>query len=496
MFTYTVEIETLMGRLLVSPFSLTVNSGDKIALIGEEGNGKSVYLKALCNEESLVDLKVKKMISNNNIVFSYLSQELNENELKSSIIDYCIEGDWDLYPDYLSQMNLLLDGMDHDRVLSTLSGGERVKVQLVKTRMQKADCIIMDEPSNDLDLETLVFLEKWMMEAKEAILFVSHDRTLIERVAKRILHFEQTHRKTRHRLTLFEGSYQDYMISRNLFIARHNTNVENARKEKAKQDARWQKLYDNVSRSLQATKGNNPEKGRLLKKKMNTVKSMRKRLDKETLDDIYETEDSINIHFDKHQRSALKLLLDNTLEELKVGDRILGQSYQLKIYSKDKIACIGSNGCGKTSFLRKLLEEYTGNYGVMHQDYRMNLDYNKTPVENLQIQGSKEELSLIMLRLGNLKFTAGEMDEKTHKLSGGQKAKLSLLKLILQNPPLLFLDEPTRNLSPLTLEEIYKMLRDYEGAIFAITHDRSFIDNVFTKVVEMTKNGFIYHNWY
>ena len=492
MFTFTVEVETLLGRHLVSPFSLSVNKTDKIALIGEEGNGKSVFLKALVDENLLIDLKVKRHISNPNLVFGYLSQEIQEEDLNLSASEYCIEMDWERYPKFLSEFHRFMNHNNFDRQLHTFSGGERMKIQLIRLSCFKADCYILDEPSNDLDIETLELLEEWMLKLDRPILFVSHDERLIQNVANRIVHFEQTHRKTQSLITLFEGSYDAYREERLSVITHHNSIVEGQKRAKQKQMKRWHELYDNVSKELQSTKGNNPEKGRLLKKKMKTVKSMKKRFDKQEIEAKREVEESISIHFESLNEKRPNSLFDFRLNELKINNHLLGNDYHLALGPKDKVACIGRNGIGKTLFMDALMSSLDIRYGIMHQDYAKNLNFELSAIDNLMVDGSRDELTKIMLRLGSLKFTSDEMSASVKHLSGGQKAKLSLLKLVLLNPTLILLDEPTRNLSPLSVGEIYSMLSAYEGAIFCITHDRNLIDAVFDDVIEFTPHGFIY----
>ena len=491
MFTFTVEIQTLLGRHLVSPFSLSVAKGDKIALIGEEGNGKSVYLKSLVDTELLKDLNIKRQMSDPNIVFSYVSQEITKYDLRLSVLDYCIEEDWELYADFVREINTSLGAIDTDRPVESFSGGERVKIQLVKARLTQADCYILDEPSNDLDLESLEYLEQWMNDIQEPILFVSHDERLIQNVATRVTHFEQTHRKTRSLITVYNGTYDAYVSSRQAGIEKQHAEFDNQKRVKRKQELRWQQLYQNVNNSLRNTKGNEPEKGRLLAKKMKSVKSMKKRIDKEIIEDKRDVEESISIHFDAQERITNKRLFEFNLDELLIGDKVLGHNYHLELFAQDKIALVGRNGCGKTSFLNELQNSLTLEYGMMHQDYRKNLDFESSAIENLVIEGSVDELNRIMLRLGSLKFKESEMNAPVKHLSGGQKAKISLLKLVLQNPPLILLDEPTRNLSPLSVGEIYEMLNGYQGAIFCITHDRNLIDSVFSDALVFTDDGFL-----
>lgn len=161
----------------------------------------------------------------------------------------------------------------------------------------------------------------------------------------------------------------------------------------------------------------------------------------------------------------------------------------MEVYSTDRIAIVGRNGVGKTTLIHKLIHALEGEVGVMHQSYEKNICFDLTPIENCVQQGTREERGLITNHLGSLKFTETEMNTPMHLLSGGQKAKVSLLKLVLQNPKVLILDEPTRNLSPMSVAAVYELLNQFEGAIIAVTHDRMLLEAVFETIYELTETG-------
>ncbi|UPU39076.1 ATP-binding cassette domain-containing protein [Erysipelothrix rhusiopathiae] len=193
-----------------------------------------------------------------------------------------------------------------------------------------------------------------------------------------------------------------------------------------------------------------------------------------------------------HQTTGpLKVVLTFDINQLFIKGRVIGTDYRYTLMSGEKVALVGPNGCGKTTLFNEIVQSLTGNVGVMHQDYHRNLDVKKNAIENCIDSSDKEARTAVRYALGGLNFTSDEMEIPVEFLSGGQKAKISLLKILRTKPDVLLLDEPTRNLSPFSLVAIYEMLEDYKGAVLCITHDRQLIDHVFEDVLEMTPKGFI-----
>ncbi|UPU39069.1 ATP-binding cassette domain-containing protein [Erysipelothrix sp. Poltava] len=198
----------------------------------------------------------------------------------------------------------------------------------------------------------------------------------------------------------------------------------------------------------------------------------------------------LRLSFDDQEKVHHKKILDFHEVELKCGETVLAHNLQLTVYSRDRIAIVGRNGIGKTTLLHEIVKSFdTHEVGVMHQSYELNLDYNLTPIENCVVEGSRDERGSITNHLGSLKFTEIEMNTPMHLLSGGQKAKVSLLKLVLKNPKVIILDEPTRNLSPLSVGVIYNLLNEYQGAIISVTHDRTLIQEVFEDIYYFDASG-------
>lgn len=185
-------------------------------------------------------------------------------------------------------------------------------------------------------------------------------------------------------------------------------------------------------------------------------------------------------------------MVDLQLEPLQVGERVLSRGVHLRALGQEKVCIVGANGAGKTTLLRAVLLDLAErgiNYGYMPQDYTEYMDPEQSAVEFLTRSGTKEELTTIRTYLGSMNFTAQEMDHALSELSGGQRAKLYFSKMILDRAEVLVLDEPTRNLSPLSGPEIRAALKDFGGCIIAVSHDRKFIAEVFHEVLLLDEEG-------
>ena len=232
---------------------------------------------------------------------------------------------------------------------------------------------------------------------------------------------------------------------------------------------------------------------------MHTVKAMGKRFERldEQMTEMPEQEEAIFFKLGDKDSSipSGKWVLEYESSELKTRDgcRVLAKDLELKIRGSEKIAIVGTNGCGKTTLLSKIAEDLIARPDLkaqyMPQNYEVLLDLNETPVDYLDSSGEKEERTRIRTYLGALKYTADEMDHPIRELSGGQKAKVLLLKLSMSGANVLILDEPTRNFSPLSGPVIRKMLKEFPGAVISVSHDRKYLDEVCDKIYRLTETG-------
>lgn len=509
MIIKNLTIKTLKERVLIEDLSFTLNKGDKMAIIGEEGNGKSTLIKWLINDDSVKEYSTYTgTIDRENQKIGYLPQFIKEEWNTQTVSDFLLKETpnsdipWEMYNELeqyvtlITKMGLKKDIIEKEQLIKTLSGGEKIKLQLVKIMLSKPDIYILDEPTNDLDIDTLEWLEDFMLGIDEPILFISHDEFLLKAVANRILHLEQLKRKQAPIHTIENISYEEYVEKRGYLVARQNKIAEKEKALHQKQMNRWRQIYQKVDHDLNAVSRQDPHTGQLLKKKMKNVQSVKERLDKKELTERRETEEAIDIFLDSSITIPMnKVILDYHLNELKIENQLLAKDINLFVKGPEKVIIVGNNGSGKSTFFHLLVEHMKNNstmkVGVMPQDYRTIIDNQIKPFEFIAESSKKEDITEARLLLGRLKLTSQEMEKPMVELSGGQIAKIILAKFIYDKSEVLLLDEPTRNLSPLSNPVIRKMLEEFNGAIIAISHDRAFIEEVADIVYELTTTGLI-----
>lgn len=557
-------------RPLVTDLSFTLNDGDKAAVIGEEGNGKSTLLKLLYDLDLVEDYaEYKGELLINPSVCGYLPQELPPKDREKDIYTFLCEEPAFLDMDYrelaamAGSLGLPADLLYSATPMGQLSGGEKIKIQLIRLMSRHPDLFLLDEPSNDIDIETLEWLERFINDCPFPVLYISHDETLLERTANMILHMEQLKRKTESHCTVFRTGYREYVELRRKNLDRQARLAQEEKAAYEKQQEKFRRIHDKVEYQQAAISRQNPSGARLLKKKMHAVKSMERRFEKqaENMTKRPDTEEAIFFRFAPGEGiPAGKWIVDYELPLLNAGGRELSRNIRLQIRGPEKICIIGKNGVGKTTLLRLIAENLLARTDIrtayMPQNYEELLDLDSTPAEYLartwelpssesappyRLTGNllpgqseaacqtgklppengfpnrmpeeslanrvpenaftnrlnqnrtraltKEELTKIRTYLGSMKYTAQEMDHAIRDLSGGQKAKLLLLKMSMEHRNVLILDEPTRNFSPLSGPVIRELLRDFPGAIISVSHDRKYIREVCDRVLELRPEG-------
>lgn len=535
-------------RTILEDFSFVLREGDRAVIIGEEGNGKSTLLKWIVNPEWIepyAEAAGERVCSGERL--GYLPQELAAEDKQKSVYEFFCDEPlfWEQDGRELAllagRLGLPADFFYREQRMETLSGGEKVKAQLVRLLLGQPTVLLLDEPSNDIDLETLAWLEQMILGAKQPVLYISHDEELIERTANVVIHLEQIRRKTVSRCTIARTTYAEYMARRDAQFEAQTREARNERRQEKIRQEKFRRIQQKVEQAQQNISRQDPHGGQLLKKKMKAVKSLEHRYEREAAEmtELPETEEAI---FFKTGRSAAlpagKVVLDFHLDTLRASEKereaqafgaakqeqeaqtfgaakqernmqalrveddreadsahgtVLARNVSLYIRGPEKVCITGANGAGKTTLLKRIAQELLARDDIhaayMPQNYEDLLEMDKTPAEYLAVSGDKEELTRIRTYLGAMKYTADEMEHPMAELSGGQKAKILLLKMSMSGANVLILDEPTRNFSPLSGPVIRRVLREFGGAIISISHDRKYIWEVCGRVYRLTDGG-------
>ena len=478
-------------RIILNDFNLVLNDGDKAVIIGEEGNGKSTLMKWIYNPslvENYIEADGERIMGHERL--GYLPQEMLDEDKEKTIYEYFSEEEifWEKTPKELSviagKFGMKNDFFYSNQTMGSLSGGEKVKTQLMRLFIRDVSVLLLDEPSNDIDIATLTLLEKIINDWKHIVLFISHDETLIERTANMVIHIEQIIRKTKARYTVAKLPYRRYVEERLHKFEIQKQRALSDRREKKIRDEKYQRVMQSVQGALRSCTRQAPSVAKNLKDKMHTVKAMERRFEKE----------DENMTQMPEQEEAIFVKLGDENSHIPAGKTVI--EYELsKLVTPDgkRICMIGANGAGKTTLLKKIAEELLNRNDIkaeyMPQTYEDLLDLDVTPVDYLDKTGDKEERTRIRTYLGSLKYTPDEMEHPIRELSGGQKAKVLLLRMSLSGANVLILDEPTRNFSPLSGPVIRKMLREFPGAVISISHDRKYIEEVCDKIYQLNPNG-------
>ena len=499
----------LNDRVLVEDFSFNLHRGDKAVIIGEEGNGKSTLLRLIYGEEHVSGYcQFSGQVARKGRL-GYLPQAFPEGDLDICLEAYFADVELHRHAHVLARLGLSLDFAMSRQVIRTLSGGEKIKIQLAKIMIAEPDIILLDEPTNDIDIAALEWLEGFINSCDQPILFISHDETLIENTANVIIHIEQLVRKTKSKIVVTYSGYKGYVKARGIAFDKQMQVARKQRSEHKAQMEKWKQIHDRVEHDLGAISRQDPSTGRLLKKKMKAVKSTGRRLESQADEflDIPQVEEAILTQFNPATAVPQgKMVLALSMNELRVGEgdftandmalgRLLTGPITLDVYGPRRVGIIGRNGAGKSTLLKKIWEclrerkDITAVY--MPQDYAEVLDYNQPVIEFLAADAHKDTITKVRTFLGSMKFTHDEMLGTIGKLSGGQKAKVLFLDMVLKGANVLVLDEPTRNFSPLSAPEIRKTLINFGGTIISVSHDRKYLEEVCDTVYELSRDGIV-----
>lgn len=503
------------GDVLFDNINIQVDEKDRIALVGRNGAGKSTLLKILVGEEaptsgeintkrdlSLSYLAQDSRFESENTIFDEMlhvfddvrsmesrlrKMEMQMAELTGDAFDKLMS-DYDRLSEefrvkggftYEAEIKAILNGFKFDESMwqmkiSELSGGQNTRLALAKMLLEKPELLVLDEPTNHLDIETIAWLENYLVNYPGALIIVSHDRYFLDKVATVTLDL------TKHSLDRYVGNYSKFMDLKAGKLALEAKNYEKQAKEIAK-------LEDFVQRNLVRASTTKRAQAR------------RKQLEKmERLDKPSAGQKSANMTFHADKVSGNVVL---TVTDAAIGydDQILSEPINIDVKKFDAIAIVGPNGIGKSTLIKSIVGQIpfikgTSTYGAnvevgYYDQTQSNLTRTNTVLDELWNDFSTTPEVEIRNRLGAFLFSGDDVKKSVSMLSGGERARLLLAKLSMQNNNFLILDEPTNHLDIDSKEVLEDALIDFDGTLLFVSHDRYFINRVTTKVLEISEEG-------
>ena len=503
------------GEVLFNNINLQVDERDRIALVGKNGAGKSTLLKILVGEEEPTSGEINKK---KDISLSYLAQD-SRFESENTIYDEMLHvfddlrrtekqlrqmelemgeksvedldklmADYDRLSEnfrqdggftYEADIRAILNGFKFDESMwqmkiAELSGGQNTRLALAKMLLEKPNLLVLDEPTNHLDIETIAWLENYLVNYSGALIIVSHDRYFLDKVATVTLDL------TKHSLDRYVGNYSRFVELKEQKLATEAKNYEKQQKEIAA-------LEDFVNRNL------------VRASTTKRAQSRRKQLEKmERLDKPEAGKKSANMTFQSEKTSGNIVL---TVENAAIGydGEILSEPINLDLRKMNAVAIVGPNGIGKSTFIKSIVDQipfikgekrFGANVDVGYYDQTQSkLTPSNTVLDELWNDFKLTPEVEIRNRLGAFLFSGDDVKKSVGMLSGGEKARLLLAKLSMENNNFLILDEPTNHLDIDSKEVLENALIDFDGTLLFVSHDRYFINRVATHVLELSESG-------
>ncbi len=505
--------------------NLRIDEGDRIGVVGHNGAGKTTLLRTISNQNQdigditfapglrlafLTQIRdidegatLEQELARRGRQFQELEEEIAALETKMAEPSF-YDGDWqpdiDRYQELQSLMArsggtnvashaqeilkaLDLDHHPLDMPLSDLSGGERAKVALARqlVGLSEIDVFFLDEPTNHLDLTTLDWLEEFLKTFNGALLIVSHDRYFLDKVCNGIVEIQDTRAKGYH------GNYTSFLQQKELFL---QTLADRIKKSEAE--------VKRLTGALQSMKRANKYDKSISQKRfllsraqgeLRWLKSLKPRQRR-----------GLNFTLESTEKSSVEVLdFHNATLTFEGLNSPIIKGLEVGVSRAQKIGIVGPNGAGKTTLLRLIQGELKLDSGTIdvkpgvqigyfHQDHR-SLNFDLTPVEQVRALKPRMDYGDIRALLGRFQFTNEMVETKLSKLSGGERARIAMLKLLLEDNNLLLLDEPTNHLDTDAKEALEEALQDYDGSIITVSHDRWFLDKVCDTIWELPGDG-------
>ena len=506
---------------ILKDVTVSVNEGDKVGIIGANGEGKSTLFKILSKQISYDDGEV---FIDKNKTLGYLSQHLDlefdntiYNEMLTVFSDLIalenklsdlevkmnepyneenaeyhnkIFKDYNTFQElyshrggytYKGEISRVLKGLgflenDFNKEISKLSGGQKTRVALCKLLLRSPEILLLDEPTNHLDLEAIEWLEENLKSYKGTVLIVSHDRFFLDAVTNRTFQVINGH------VNCYNAPYTKYLELRKKDYDAQLKAFNLQQAEIKRQEAIIEKFRSfNREKSIKA------------------AESRQKALDKMDKIDAPDAEkDASKISFEANVKSGFDVLHIENLSKT-IGEKHLFSNLSLDLKRGEKIALIGENGRGKTTLFKIIMDKIKPDTGVKvlganvevgyYDQEQSNLSLNKTILDEVWDDFPYLTTSKLRTALGSFLFTGDDVFKTIDKLSGGEKCRINLLKLMLSKPNLLLLDEPTNHLDIPSREALEEAILSYDGTLIVISHDRYFLNKVIHKIIELEENG-------
>lgn len=515
----TVEFS---ARTLFSDVSFTINENDKIALMGKNGAGKSTMMKIIageqkpnkgsiqCNEDTVIAYLPQHLLTEDECTvfdetakafgqifemkteMEHLNKELEtrtdyESKEYMAIIERVTELGEKYYAiediNYDAEVEKALLGLgfkrsDFTRQTSEFSGGWRMRIELAKILLQKPDLVLLDEPTNHIDIESVIWLEDFLINKAKAVIVISHDKTFIDNITNRTIEV------TMGRIYDYKANYTHYLTLR-----------EERRAQQIKQYNDQQKLIADTKRFIEQFKGTYS--------KTNQVSSRQRMLDKMELVEIDEIDTSaLSLRFPPSQRSGDYPVTVKDMSKA-YGENVVFNNANLSIARGEKVSFVGRNGEGKSTMIKAIMGEidfqghcelgHNAKVGYFAQNQASLLDPELTVFETVDNVAEGEIRTQMKNILGAFMFSGDAIDKKVGFLSGGEKTRLAMVKLLLEPVNVLILDEPTNHLDLKSKDVLKEALMKFDGTLILVSHDRAFLKGLSQKVFEFKDQRVIEH---
>lgn len=512
---------TFGNNTILEEINFTINKSDRIAIVGRNGSGKTSLLKSLVDNDmlesgigfddlrivkigkpsigyqeqhafsnldvTLLDeiLKVYKDITNLENKIKKLEDKMISNATSETILEYtdCIErykliGGYSYKKEYEVALNKFgFSSEDKMKKLSEFSGGQRTKISFLKLLLSKPDILLLDEPTNHLDIVTVEWLEEYLSNYPKALVVISHDRMFLDKIVNKVYEIEYA------TLTLYKGNYSSYELQKKLNYEKQLADYEFQQKE-------IKRLQDIADRFRYK-----PSKASMAMSKLRKIEQM-------TIIDKPNQADTRNWKF------LLKVDDYSSNNVLSVKDLVIGykniplSKVSFNLYKGQKLAIIGENGKGKSTLIKTLMGIIPKISGKFTYGYNVNKEYFDQQMEFLNDENTvfdeylysfpTEDPQQIRNILGTFMFSGEDVFKKIKVLSGGEKVRLQLCKILRKSPNLLILDEPTNHLDIFSKEKLETLLTEYNGTVLFVSHDRYFINKVADSLLVFENDEVVY----